>query len=150
MRQGDFRAALTLYKALLEERPQEERILARVATLEENLQPMELMHPKAAAGGQGPTQLSELQEAEAAANRGDTARAVACYERIVAATPENELAHDRLRELRATLPSSPSVSSQPQLDPTPSGPVAADRPSGSSPESFLKLLLTRVMARRRR
>jgi hypothetical protein len=48
-----------------------------------------------------PAESNLHEEAEAAVNSGDLPRGIALYERIVAASPENELANERLVELKA-------------------------------------------------
>jgi tetratricopeptide (TPR) repeat protein len=47
------------------------------------------------------TQTTLQAQAEEAANVGDLPRAIDCYERLVAQSPQNELAKERLSELRA-------------------------------------------------
>ena len=81
VRHGNFRGALAIFKELAEADPGNALFAARIATLEAGLQPMELVHPKAAAGAAARPMTNDLQEGEAAANIEDFGTAVACYER---------------------------------------------------------------------
>ncbi|MDF1562634.1 MAG: hypothetical protein P1V51_06305 [Deltaproteobacteria bacterium] len=173
VRHGNFRGALALFKELAAADPGNAAYAARIATLEEGLQPMELHHPKAAAGAAARPLANDLQEGEAAANVEDYARAVACYRRVVAADPDNELAADRLQELegllaaQATAPK-PGISAQAM---TPSAAATRERSFSASlfdvdepeaapapaavpedprdPIALLELFLERIQARRR-
>lgn len=100
LRRGNLKDALAIYRRLVQENPGEEALAGRLRDLEELLQPMELTHPKAAAGG-GSAPQTAVHEAEAAANRGEIGNAIAVYERLLAESPENELYQDRLQELCA-------------------------------------------------
>jgi tetratricopeptide (TPR) repeat protein len=56
----------------------------------------------ARAAGAAKQAVSSLQgQAEEAANRGDLVQAISLYERLIAASPQNELARERLQELQS-------------------------------------------------
>ena len=101
VRRGNFQAAITLYEGLVAEVPEDDRLAVRLDTLRTLLQPLELTHPKAAAGARAASAENDAQAGEAAANAGDLRAAVAAYERACATAPANALLAERLEELRA-------------------------------------------------
>jgi hypothetical protein len=91
-----------------------------------------------------PEEASTLeQEAEAAANAGDLGKAVGLYERVVAGQPGNELAAERLAELRAAASRAEGYATAP---PQVTGPADS---SVEARVAFLEDLLGRIGERRR-
>ncbi len=173
VRRGNFQAAITLYEGLVAEVPDDERLVVRLDTLRTLLQPLELTHPKAAAGARAASAENDAQAGEAAANAGDLRTAVAAYERACATAPGNALLAERLEELRAMAvargiavdaapapaspaPTAPAPTTAPRPAPTTAAPPApataapAEAPLPADPVARLEALLERVQRRRRR
>lgn len=88
-------------------------------------------------------------QAEAAANEGDIQRAIALYEKIVAESPANELAKERLSELRQAKERAEALSRPPQpAAPVASAPVAtapaATAPAAAAPAATAPVATTPV------
>lgn len=172
VRRGNFKDAVAIYEALVRAQPGEASLAARLETLREMLQPMELVHPKAAAAtGRADGPGDAVHEAEAAANRGDLHGAISLYERLVAERPDNPLFAERLEELRAlardpvqrgamprSRPAPPMAPPRVRPSPDPAIPTRWDAASSAPPASdplpddpvaCLEALLDRVRRHRR-
>jgi tetratricopeptide (TPR) repeat protein len=172
VRRGNFKDAVDAYEALVRRHPGDASLEERLQTLRGMLQPMELVHPKAAAAtARAPEAADEVHEAEAAANRGDLSAAIAVYRRLILAQP-NPLFEERLGELlalagdpvmRGALPRARGVQRpeppriRPSADPAiptrdrlvPSDPPGPP-PLPEDPVACLETLLNRIARARRR
>ncbi len=103
IRRGELGEAVTLLRALLQHWPDDAALSARLAQVEESLQPSELLRVNQAP----PLDLSRSplsnqtpeQEGERLVAIGDYSGALAAYRRALAAKPDNELLRERLAEL---------------------------------------------------
>jgi len=136
VRRGDFAQALGLYRALADAFPQEAALFDRIAQIEENLQPAELLSPKARTVSAEMPALSLEQEGERLFASGDVLGAAAAYRRAVEAKPDNQLLRERLVEIF-------------QLAQQRGSPPKVHSPPRPSKEEALAALLERVLARRR-
>jgi tetratricopeptide (TPR) repeat protein len=109
VRRGELLAALQLFEELIARDSGEERIRQRMESVRALLQPAELHdrprpepdepEPRPADGD-----LTDAEQGELHASAGRFLEALRCYERAVAAAPDNELLHERLVELRELAP----------------------------------------------
>lgn len=132
--------AVGILRVLVQAFPDDEALSRRLVDLAEALQPSELTHPKAQAGGGGGgpnagSPDSPEQEGERLFGEGDYAGAIAAYRRALQLRPDSELVRERLEELFTLARTRPV---QP--------PAPRHRPGTAD---FLKGLLERVAARRR-
>jgi tetratricopeptide (TPR) repeat protein len=105
VRRGELLAGLELYETYLAQRPDDERVRARMEAVRALLQPSELVNrrraekeePDAAAA----PPVSPAEHGEVLAGSGRFAEAAEAYERAAAEDPENQLLRERLQELRA-------------------------------------------------
>ncbi len=101
LRRGELSEAFGLYKTLTAAFPADQSLARRVAELQENLQPAELMNPKSnfrsesIAGAPS----SPYDAAEVCASKGDYRGAIAIYRKLMADRPDSELVRERLTEL---------------------------------------------------
>jgi tetratricopeptide (TPR) repeat protein len=135
LRRGELRDALALFRQLAQAFPDDAALARRLAQVEENLQPAELTHARAAFRPEVGTQ-SPTHEAEALAARGDFAAAITIYRKLLEQNPAAELVRERLAELfqlaQARTPARPSAPSAPR-----------------NPQRELERLLERIASRRR-
>jgi tetratricopeptide (TPR) repeat protein len=132
LRRGELREAVSLLQQLVQTYPGDAALIERLAQLEENLQPAELMSPKAALRSDPKIAPSPMHDAEALASRGDFAGAITIYRQLLAQNPAAELVRERLAELfQLAQARSPA------------------RPTGSSRAQVLEHLLERITSRRR-
>ncbi|MFN7134416.1 MAG: hypothetical protein ACK4N5_20215, partial [Myxococcales bacterium] len=116
-------------------------LAARVASIQSLAQPNELERSArelaSAAAAPLPTErpLSAEQQAEMLFERGDYTGALATWERVLKARPDNQLARERLEEIRALLALRPQNAPEPALP--------ADR------NGMLEALLVRIASRRK-
>jgi hypothetical protein len=102
MRRGDLAEATRLFELVATRFPGDGAAAARLSQLRENLQPLELMHPKARlAAAEAPTGLTHEQEGERLFGEGDFAGAAAAYRKALEQHPDSELIRERLMELFA-------------------------------------------------
>ncbi len=132
LRRGELSEALGALRRLAAAFPADEHVAARLARLQDALEPAELLNPKATfrAEPDGPPQ-SPLDDAERRAARGDFVGAIRLYQQLLAAQPTNQLARERLDEL------------------TRLSQVQAPRSSPPTVEGTLNALLHRISSRRR-
>jgi tetratricopeptide (TPR) repeat protein len=103
LRRGNLREALALFEELSAAAPLDVRLRQRAETVRGMLQPSELTNAKAASPAAAlpePSAASPVAQAEACADRGDWARAIALYEQAVRERPEAALLRERLAEIR--------------------------------------------------
>ncbi len=142
VRRGELREALGLYRALLDETP-DEGLRARIATIESLLQPDELAGRASAPVQPAPTlgrPATLEQAAEQLFEQGDIPGALSLYQRILAGRPDHELARERLAELQVLAPNVP-VQVPPRPLPT--------QPEPRDPPALLEALLARIAERRK-
>jgi tetratricopeptide (TPR) repeat protein len=179
VRRGELHAALQLFEELIALTPGEERVRQRMESVRALLQPAELSdgqrppepdepEPRPAAGT-----LTDAEQGELHASAGRFVEALRCYERALAAAPENELIWERLEELRELAPPGaradlgsaeqlPAPASAPAPPRAPSrstkvahasfAPIEAEpaaRPLPRDPVKMLEALLERIRAGRR-
>jgi tetratricopeptide (TPR) repeat protein len=138
VRRGELAAALEVYDALAKANPADAAIAQRLAQLKENLQPLELQHPKAnLREARAPTETPE-QEGERLFSIGDYAGAAAAYRRALQLRPDSGLIRERLGEIFELAK---------QAAPARPAPPAARAP-GDLP-GMLESLLQRIAERRR-
>jgi colicin import membrane protein len=105
------------------------------------------------ARAQADAAMSLEEHAETAANAGDLDKAVALYERIVTEQPTNELARERLAELRAASGRAAEMSGGARPSPAEAAAVAPGQAAPAAAPvddvAFLEGLLSRVQERRR-
>lgn len=109
VRRGELLAALQLFEELIARDPGEERVRLRMESVRALLQPAELQdRPRPEPDEPEPQppaeMLSDAEQGELHAGAGRFVEARRCYERAVAAAPENALLHERLLELRELAP----------------------------------------------
>jgi hypothetical protein len=168
VRRGNFKDAVDAYEGLVRAHPGDAALAERLETLRGMLQPMELVHPKAAAAtARAPDGADDVHEAEAAANRGDLPTAITLYRRLVGVRPGNALFEERLAELlsmardpvmRGALPRSQGApkAERPRVRPSPDPGIPtswsepAPPPLPEDPVACLEQLLERIAAHRRR
>jgi tetratricopeptide (TPR) repeat protein len=110
VRRGELLAALQLFQELTAREPGDGRVRQRMESVRALLQPSELTdrrrpeleeaEPRPAAAGT----LTDAEQGELQASAGRFIEALRCYERAVAAAPDNELLRERLGELRELAP----------------------------------------------
>ncbi len=119
LRRGELREAVAVLHHLVQALPDDAALAERLAQLEENLQPAELMSPKAALRSDPKTAPSPMHDAEALASRGDFAGAITIYRRLLEQNPAADLVRERLAELfqlaQARSPQRPTASSRAQV-----------------------------------
>ena len=104
VRRGELLAGLELFESYLAQRPDDERVRARMEAVRALLQPSELVNrrrvdPEEPDGASAPA--SDTEEGEVLAGSGRFAEAAAAYERAAANNPDNQLLKERLQELKA-------------------------------------------------
>jgi tetratricopeptide (TPR) repeat protein len=109
VRRGELHAALQLFEQLIALAPDDGRVRQRMESVRALLQPAELSNgrrpePDEAEPGPPAGTLTDAEQGELHASAGRFAEALRCYERALAAAPENELVRERLEELRELAP----------------------------------------------
>ncbi len=100
LRRGELAEALAAFRQLSGAFPTDQALAARLAELQESLQPAELMNPKSNFRSEPPAAAtSPFDEAEALASRGDLHGAMTIYRKLMAERPDAELVRERLAEL---------------------------------------------------
>lgn len=140
VRRGELSEALALYGSLTQAFPGDDGLERKLASVQESLQPAELMNAKARAVADPPRMsavpLSPEQEGERLFALGDYAAATAAYRRALKENPDNQLVRERLEELYHLARAAPRHS------PT-DGALPADA------GAMLQALLDRISARKR-
>lgn len=137
LRRGEMSEALSLYRQLVAELPGDAALKAKLAHLEESVDPRELH-----SGALPPTEAKHApattpeQEGERLFALGDFAGAAAAYRRALNEKPDSELIKERLIELFRLAQTAPRHS------PT-------DSALPEDPESKLRALLDRISARKK-
>ena len=169
VRRGELLQALELYEALLNERPDDDRIRSRMDSVRALLQPSEMVtrrrtEPDEPDPGSTLEMLSDAEQGEMHASSGRFEEAVGCYQRALEKAPRNELLRERFEELLrlsppASLARHDGLERAEKLDPfTPPpgvprvGVAAAGKRAAlpNDPIAFLQALLERVRGSRRR
>jgi len=103
VRRGELLAALEHFEAYLAQRPDDERVRARMDSVRALLQPSELVSRRRSEPeeAEAPPRLSDAEQGELHAGSGRFGDAVEAYERAVKGNPNNELLRERLEELRS-------------------------------------------------
>jgi len=110
VRRGELHAALELFDHLIALAPDEERIRQRRESVRALLQPAELSngHPpepdEPEPAPAADRTLTDAERGELHAGAGRFVEARRCYERALAAAPDNQLVRERLEELRELAP----------------------------------------------
>jgi tetratricopeptide (TPR) repeat protein len=136
VRRGELLAALEHFEAYLAQRPEDERVRARMDSVRALLQPSELVSRRRAEPeeAEAATGLSDAEQGELHASSGRFADAAEAYERAVSASPNNELLRERLAELRTM--SHPAgkadLGAAEKLDAPPGPPVRGSAPLRSA------------------
>ena len=109
VRRGELLSALQLFEELIAQVPDDERVRQRMESVRALLQPAELSdrrrsEPEEAEPRPPAETLTDAEQGELHAGAGRFVEALRCYERAVAESPENELLHERLEELRELAP----------------------------------------------
>lgn len=100
LRRGELGEALASFRRLVDAFPDDASLRERLAQLEQNLQPAELLNPKAAfRSDPSGVHASPMHQAEALAAKGDFAGAIALYRQLLATRPDWDLVKERLAEL---------------------------------------------------
>jgi tetratricopeptide (TPR) repeat protein len=103
VRRGELLAALEHFEAYLAQRPDDERVRARMDSVRALLQPSELVSRRRSEPeeAEATPKLSDAEQGELHASSGRFGNAVEAYERAVKGNPNNELLRERLEELRS-------------------------------------------------
>ena len=110
VRRGELHAALALFDELIALAPDDERIRQRRESVRALLQPAELSNghrPEPDEPEPAPAAdrtLTDAEQGELHASAGRFLEALRCYERALAAAPDNQLVRERLEELRELAP----------------------------------------------
>lgn len=110
VRRGELHAALQLFEELIALAPGDDRVRQRMESVRALLQPSELSdgrrpeEPDQAEPAPAVGTLTDAEQGELHASAGRFVDALRCYERALAAAPENELIRERLLELRELAP----------------------------------------------
>lgn len=100
LRRGELGEALASYRKLVAAFPNDAALRERLAQLEQNLQPAELLNPKAAFRAEpSGVHATPMHQAESLAAKGDFAGAIALYRKLLESRPDWELVKERLAEL---------------------------------------------------
>ena len=140
LRRGELGEALAMFQTLTAAFPEDATLQVKLATVQESLQPSELINPKANFGHEASTRTSvpatPEQEGERLFALGDFAGAAAAYRRALEKKPDSALIRERLEELYRLARSAPRNS------PT-------DSALPKDPAELMQALLDRIAARRR-
>jgi tetratricopeptide (TPR) repeat protein len=104
VRRGELLVGLELFESYLAQRPDDERVRARMEAVRALLQPSELVNrrrvdPEEPDVASAP--VGDAEQGEVLAGSGRFAEAAEAYERAAATHPENQLLKERFHELRA-------------------------------------------------
>lgn len=149
VRRGELHAALQLFEELIAREPDDERVRQRMESVRALLQPAELSDSSRPEPEEpeevrpAAETLTDAEQGELHAGAGRFVDALRCYERAVAAAPDNELLRERLEELRELAPPGgrADLESAEHLPPQPvaHGPTRADRSHKVAQASFAPL-----------
>jgi len=128
LRRGELKEALQLYHQVLEECPDNPPVRARIASIEQLVQPSELSARPAEAAAARPAREkppTPEQTAEMLFERGDYQGALAAYQRILQSRPDHALARERWNEISQLVELNPRSAAVPELPADETGPYEA-------------------------
>lgn len=146
VRRGELATALSLYQAIVKAFPSDAVIAKKLKRVEEMLQPTELTSSKVRQAAEGPPPSHPMEQAEAFANAGRYAEAIALYRKLLAEKPESVLLKERLGEL-FDLAQAQAGPARPS--PHSSAPQQSREGEERAPGDVLSSLLGRISSRKR-